>query len=92
MMSTSVMRGTLVRTWRPSASRHAAISFSTEFLAPPARTVPARGPLGVTTNRSTGTSMARAAPRRLIAHPPPARLDPVLGGIAPSASHYRLPS
>ena len=53
MMSTSVIRGTLVSTWRPSASRQAAISLSTEFLAPPARTVPDRGPLGVTTNRST---------------------------------------
>ena len=53
MMSTSVMRGTLVSTWVPSASRQAAISLSTEFLAPPARTVPSRGPLGVTTNRST---------------------------------------
>ena len=53
MMSTSVIRGTLVRTWRPSASRQAAISLSTEFLAPPARTVPESGPFDVTTNRST---------------------------------------
>ena len=53
MMSTSVMRGTLVSTWRPSASRQAAISLSTEFLAPPARTVPCSGPLGLTTKRST---------------------------------------
>ena len=54
MISTSVIRGTLTNTCRPSASRQAAMSFSTEFLAPPARTVPERGPLELTTNRSTG--------------------------------------
>ena len=56
MMSTSLIRGTLVRTWRPSASRQAAISLRTEFLAPPARTVPDSGPLGVTTKRSPKSS------------------------------------
>ena len=38
MISTSTMWGTPDRTWRPSASRQAAISLSAEFLAPPART------------------------------------------------------
>ncbi len=95
MMSTSVMRGTLVSTCRPSASRQAAISFSTEFLAPPARTVPDRGPLGVTTKRSTATSMARCRRGTLIgrtvASPPDSRTRmPILGPIAPAASHYRL--
>ena len=53
MMSTSVILGTLVSTWRPSASRQAAMSLSTEFLAPPARTVPDSGPPGVTMSRFT---------------------------------------
>ena len=49
MISTSTMRGTPASTWRPGASRHAAISLSAEFLAPPARTVPCSGPPGRTT-------------------------------------------
>ena len=52
MMSTSAIRGTLVRTWRPSARRQAAMSLSTEFLAPPARTGPSRGPLATTRTSS----------------------------------------
>ena len=48
MVSTSVIRGTLDSTLRPSAKRQATISLSTEFLAPPAHTVPDSGPLGST--------------------------------------------
>ena len=44
MQSTSAMAGTLPSTYRPSASAVAAISFSTEFLAPPTVTVPDSGP------------------------------------------------
>ncbi len=62
MVSTSVMRGTLRSTCTPSASRVAAISLSTEFLAPPARTVPDRGGPGRTTKRSTAPSIARSGP------------------------------
>ena len=47
MISTSTMWGTPHSTWRPSASRQAAISFRAEFLAPPARTEPRRGPLSM---------------------------------------------
>ena len=49
MESTSSMRGTLESTVQPSASRDATISFNAEFFAPPAVTVPRRGPLGSTT-------------------------------------------
>ena len=50
MISTSAMWGTLCRTKSPSASTVAAISLSTEFLAPLTRTVPDNGPDGRTTN------------------------------------------
>ena len=79
MMSTSEIRGTLVRTWRPSASRQAAISLSTEFLAPPARTVPESGPLGLTMNRST-------APVWPLARLPPA-VDPDRAQMTAVSSH-----
>src|SRR3954453_1733010 len=42
MIATSVMRGTLETTLRPSASRATAISLSAEFLAPPTVTSPDR--------------------------------------------------
>ena len=49
MVSTSSMRGTLDSTVQPSASRQATMSFSAEFFAPPAVTVPDSGPEGSTT-------------------------------------------
>ena len=49
IVSTSLMRGTLESTVRPSANRQPAISLSAEFFAPPAVTVPRSGPLGSTT-------------------------------------------
>ena len=48
MSSTSTIPGTLESVYSPSARMAAAISFSTEFLAPPTVTVPARGPAGRT--------------------------------------------
>ena len=62
MDSTSLMWGTLLRTVRPSASRQATISLRAEFLAPPARTVPCRGPFGRTTICSTVCSTISSIP------------------------------
>ena len=66
IVSTSLMRGTLESTVRPSASRQPAISLSAEFFAPPALTVPRSGPLGSTTIWSAleSTSPSIAAGRR----------------------------
>ena len=50
MIATSAMSGTLVNTYSPSASRVAAISFSTEFLAPGTLIVPSSGPMLLTVN------------------------------------------
>ena len=46
MMVTSTMLGTFDRRYTPSASNVAAISFSTEFLAPGTTTVPRRARRG----------------------------------------------
>src|SRR3954469_884870 len=43
MVSTSAIRGTLVRTYSPSASTVAAISLRAEFLAPETRMAPSSG-------------------------------------------------
>ena len=64
MHSTSTMRGTLRRTYSPSASNVAAISLSTEFFAPPISTVPGSGPDGRTTIWST---IAPVCSRRTVA-------------------------
>ena len=56
MRSTSTMRGTLPSRYLPSASRVAAISLSTEFLAPATATVPSSGG----PDRTTICSMATA--------------------------------
>ena len=48
MMPTSTMPGTLSSSYRPSARMVAAISLSTEFLAPPTVTVPDSGAPGCT--------------------------------------------
>src|ERR1700722_2139224 len=69
MIETSVISGTPDRTWRPSQRRQAAMSFRAEFLAPPARTVPFRGPLGRTTNRSSsGVSITTPASMTAATH------------------------
>ena len=60
MSSTSAMRGTLRSMKRPSAIRLAAMSLRAEFLAPPTRTLPANGPPGRTTKRSTGLKYGRS--------------------------------
>jgi predicted deacetylase len=52
MISTSRMCGTFVRCVRPVASKLAAMSLSTEFFAPGARTVPARRAPPVTSKAS----------------------------------------
>src|SRR6056297_3404267 len=54
MMPTSAMSGTLVISKVPSVSSVAAINLSTEFLAPGTATVPASGPLPLTTMVSSG--------------------------------------
>ena len=46
MIATSLMTGTLSRRCTPGASRHAAMSFSTEFFAPFTCTLPCSGPDG----------------------------------------------
>ena len=68
MQSTSLIWGTLCRTYRPSAKVVAAISFSTEFLAPPMGTRPDSGPLRCTMMRSTTGQYGR--------HPSPPRPAP----------------
>ena len=65
MWWTSEISGTLRSTYRPSASVHATISLSAEFLAPPIGTEPERGPEGRTTNSDTAPSMdGRPVPHR----------------------------
>src|SRR6478752_9671651 len=59
MMRTSAMSGTLVSSKVPSARMAAAISFNTEFLAPPTRMPPESGPPARTTMRSTGCQYGR---------------------------------
>ena len=56
MMSTSAMPGTLVSSYSPSASSVAAISLSTEFLAPGTSTSPCSGPARRTTIGRSGIS------------------------------------
>src|SRR3954470_15594528 len=58
MVSTSAMRGTFPSRYSPSASSVAAISLSTEFLAPPIRTEPSKGGPGRTTSCCTGDQYA----------------------------------
>ena len=59
MIRTSAMSGTLVSSKAPSARMAAAISFNTEFLAPPTRMAPESGPPARTTMRSTGCQYGR---------------------------------
>ena len=59
MIDTSVRSGTLVSSYTPSASRLAAISLSTEFLAPGTRIVPCSGPTLRTVIWLPGSVIAR---------------------------------
>ncbi len=59
MIDTSVRSGTLVSSYTPSASRLAAISLSTEFLAPGTRIVPCSGPMLRTVIWLPGSVIAR---------------------------------
>ena len=77
MMATSAMAGTLSSTLVPSARMAAAISLSTEFLAPLTATVPARGAPARTMMRSIGPT---------VCSPAMARVRPPLAGGATRAA------
>ena len=64
----------------PSARRVAAISLSTEFLAPPTRTLPSSGPPGRTTMRSIRPSVC-SLPPFLGPETPPAIVATVLNSV-----------
>ena len=60
MMATSAMAGTFDRWYTPSASNVAAISLSTEFLAPGTTTSPCRGAARRITIRSESIAPSMA--------------------------------